>query len=97
MLLQVTQILTENSDEKIGDKQVILGDSRIMRPRILQLKESKKSLLLQQKDLFKINGFEINFFTPNNISIFVNIAHKERLKAKKIHEKIFSKKKKIKK
>lgn len=63
-------------------------DLRSMRPIMVRENASSQTLTLQQSELIDINGCELAFPTPNNVSIFVSIAKKELQVSKKIYQTI---------
>ena len=63
-------------------------DHRILRPIAVHERKTKKTFILQQTEHLLLNGANIYFFKPNNVSIFINIAHKELCKAHKIYTKL---------
>jgi len=63
-------------------------DHRILRPLAIREKKTKKTFILQQTEHLLLDGKDIYFYQPNNISIFISIAHKEMDKAYKIYLKL---------
>jgi hypothetical protein len=57
-----------------------------MRPLMAKEKSSSQILTLQQSEQIDVNGCELSFYAPNNVSIFVSIAKKELLVSKKIYQ-----------
>jgi len=69
----------DNSEDKFFD-------IRMMRPIAVKDKTAKLTYTLQHGESFEVNGKKIFFTKPNNISLFVSIAHKELQNAKKLFE-----------
>ncbi|MCQ2987950.1 hypothetical protein NLO72_01695 [Pseudomonas tremae] len=70
---------------KKGNSRPSIPDIRMARPIVYHVKLAKKFITVQRSEMFDIFGVEINFPTPNNVSLFANIANKERQQAKNIH------------
>jgi len=60
-------------------------DLRLMRPIAVKDKKNQMVYTLQQSQSFEIENKKIYFYKPNNISLFVNIAHRELKEAKKLY------------
>lgn len=71
---------------------VNVKDIRMMRPIVFHDKKTSRSIVVQPSEFFKVEGCSLSFFTPNNVSLFVNISHKEILAARKIYESLIAKK-----
>lgn len=76
----------ENNKKMEEEKQDKFFDIRMMRPTAVRDKKSNLTYTLQQGESFDLGGKKIFFTKPNNISLFVSIAHKEKELAKKIYD-----------
>jgi hypothetical protein len=61
-------------------------DFRKYRPIILHDQKSNKTISLNDVEIYNIKNTKIEFDTPNVITMFINISHKEFLKATKIFD-----------
>ncbi|MCW3108127.1 MAG: hypothetical protein JWQ09_2633 [Segetibacter sp.] len=68
------------------DKKEKKFDIRMMRPTAVTDKKTQLTYTLQQGESFDINGKKLYFTKPNNIAVFVSIAHKERELAKELFD-----------
>lgn len=71
--------------KKKSPKSRLVSDVRMARPIIFSVKSIKKDVTLQRSEIFEISGVEITFPTPNNVSLFANIANREKQQAKNIY------------
>ncbi len=83
--------------KKNNVRTTFVPDARMARPIVYSVKSIKKSITLQRSEMFEITGVEIKFPTPNNVSLFANIANREKQQAKNIHSSLIMKDIKIKK
>ena len=72
--------------------QMKVDDNRIMRPRIVRDELRNLDLTLQPWETIQIDEAQLSFASPNNITIFVSIADRERKVAASIYEKIIASK-----
>lgn len=70
----------------VADKILKVPDVRVLRPIIFHDKKTSRGVIVQPSEFFKIDGTKLSFYTPNNITLFVSIANRELLAAKKIYE-----------
>jgi len=83
--------------KKNKTRSTVVSDVRMARPIVYNVKSIKKFVTLQRSEMFDISGVEITFPTPNNVSIFANIANREKQQAKNIHSSLIMKDAKSKK
>lgn len=55
-------------------------------------KSTAEVLTMQQSEIISLNGCELSFYTPNNVSIFASIAKKELRIAKRLYREVVSEK-----
>lgn len=67
-------------------------DVRMMRPLVVLDKKTSLTYTLQQGESFELNGKKIFFSKPNNIALFISIAHKDKASAKDIFDNFVAKK-----
>ncbi|WP_157982614.1 hypothetical protein [Simplicispira lacusdiani] len=82
------------------EKSLKVSDIRMLRPFVVLEKKSNMSVVIQQTETFSVENCKISFFTPNNVSLFVSISHRELKEAERIYKslihKAFGKKNKMK-
>lgn len=74
-----------DNDAKTDTQTLSVKDIRMLRPIVFLDKKRKLSVVVQQSEIFKVDGCRLEFYTPNNVSLFVSIAHRELGQARKIH------------
>jgi hypothetical protein len=79
------------TEKKPEEKVLPVKDIRMLRPNVFLEKKSKLSVVVQQSEIFTIAGCKISFFTPNNVSLFVSISHRELKQARKIYQSLITK------
>lgn len=67
------------------------NDIRAMRPIMIKEAASNHVVTLQQSEVMDIGGCEFTFYSPNNVSIFVNISKRELNISRRMYKEIIEK------
>lgn len=80
-----------SSERTVPEKVLKVGDIRMLRPIVFHDKKSQRAVVIQPAEFFKVESCKLTFSTPNNVSIFVSISHRERMAARKIYDSLIAK------
>jgi len=79
------------ADEAVPERVLKIVDIRMLRPVVFHDKKTDRAIVVQPSEFFKVDACKLSFSTPNNVSLFVSIAHRERQAAKKIYDSLIGK------
>jgi hypothetical protein len=74
-------------EEEENKKFEKISDRRVLRPLVIAAEKQKKMISLIHNEIYIIDETKINFATPNNISVCLNISNKHYDLAKEVFKK----------